>query len=443
MGKRWQLRQLRMAVWHCRVALMYAAAYVWRPLLFRTTFIAITGSVGKTTTKECLSAALAGRYPTVKSPENRNDYSGVPSSLLRVRPWHRFAVIEAAANGLRLMQRSAPLIRPDVAIILQVNRHHMKNFRTLENVAAEKAVLLAALRPSGVAVLNGDDPRVVQMAVGLKQRVVWFGDSPSFDYWGEQPASMWPSRLSFTIHAREESASVQTQLIGTHWRHSVLAAIAAAHVSGVPLRDAAAAINQVAPAPGRMQPASLSSGATMIRDDFDGSIDTMAPAFEAIACAAASRKILVMTDVSDSSSNSRIRLHRMGKEIARVFDSAVFIGDTSHHGVRGAVNAGMSSDRARQFWDWPEAAEFLQHELRKGDLVLLKGRVMEHITRLYFALLGPVSCRKVSCQKRIICDLCPELGSLIPLQPAPTPVTDIASVPRSRSMAEDSGRTHP
>ena len=432
-----------MALWHCRVALMYAAAYVWRRLLFRTTFIAITGSMGKTTTKECLAAGLAVSFPTAKSPDNRNDYSGVPSSLLRVRPWHRFAVIEAAANGLRLMQRSAPLIRPDMAIVLHVSRNHMKNFRTLENVASEKAVLLGSLRPGGLAVLNGDDPYVAAMAAGLKRRVVWFGDSSSFDYWDEQTSSNWPGRLSLTVHAPEESAAVQTQLVGTHWRHAVLAAIAAAHVSGVPLRDAAAAMGRVAPAPGRMQPALLPSGAIMIRDDFDGSIDTMAPAFEAIAGAAASRKILVMTDVTDSSAKPRTRLRRLGTEIARVFDSAVFIGDQSGHGVRGVVAGGMSPDHAREFYDWQEAVEFLRRELREGDLVLLKSRMGEHLARLYFALSGPISCRKAVCEKHIACDLCPELGSLIPLQPAPTPVADKASVPRARSRAADSGWTHP
>ncbi len=426
-----------MLLWHCRVALMFGCAYVWRRLLFRTTFIAITGSVGKTTCKELLADILQSRFPTARSLRNQNDYSGVPLSILRVRPWHRFAVIEVAANGLGLMYRSAPLVRPDIAIVLPLNRNHMKNFRTLDNVAREKQALIANLSPRGIALLNGDDTRVAAMAAPLKQRVIWFGSSPAFHYWAETESSPWPNRFSFILHTGTERAQVITQLVGTQWKYSVMAAVAAAHVSGVPLAEAVATLAQTQPQNARMQPVLLPRGAVVIRDELDGSIDTLPPAFQAMQDASASRKFLVISGVTNSKRGPRDRYRELGAGIARVFDTAVFIGDTAEHGVRGAIAGGMRPDQAHGFYSTEDAERFLKAELQPGDLVLLKGRVVDHITRLAFALAGPIGCRKIQCHKRILCDDCPELGAATPLLPVPAPMRPEAVTPRPDTTAAD------
>src|SRR5271169_2251182 len=266
-------RRAAMTLWHVKVALMRAAAFLWRRLLVRTTFIAITGSVGKTSSKEMLAAMLATRYPTVKTFANQNDYSGVPRSLLRVRPWHRFAVVEVAANGRATMPRSAALVRPDIAVVLAVATTHRKDFRTLDRTAAEKAQLLAALRPSGIAVLNGDDRRVAAMATGLRRRIVWFGSSPTFDYHAEHVASSWPERMSFKLHAGLQSYAVRSRLLGTHWLNSALAALAVADLCGIPLPVAISAAALVEPVTGRMQPVDLPCGAVLIRDECGAALD--------------------------------------------------------------------------------------------------------------------------------------------------------------------------
>jgi UDP-N-acetylmuramoyl-tripeptide--D-alanyl-D-alanine ligase len=411
------LRKLGMTLWFFRIAILFACAYVWRRLLFRTTFIAITGSVGKTTCKELVTAALGGFAPTARTFRNENDYSGVPMTLLRVRPRHRFAAIEVAADGLGVMYRSAPLVRPDIAIVLRVTRNHMKHFRTLDNIATEKAALLAQLSPRGIALLNGDDPRVAAMAASVRHRVVWFGSSPSFDYWTEAASSNWPDRFSFVVHAGAEQAEVTTQLVGTHWSYSVLAAIAAAHLSGVPLADAASAVRQIEPVAGRMQPVRLPSGAIVVRDELDSSIDTLPPAFQAMEKASASRKILVLGGVSNSPRGPKVRFRRIGTEIARIFDVAVFLGETAEYGAHGAIAAGMNAGQVHAFFSPDDAERYLKAELREGDLVLLKGYMVDHLTRLAFALAGPIRCRKPRCEKMTLCDFCDELGAinLLPL----------------------------
>jgi UDP-N-acetylmuramoyl-tripeptide--D-alanyl-D-alanine ligase len=416
MGLPRRLRHASLGLWHIKVALLYAAAFVWRRLLFRTTFVAVTGSVGKTTAKECLAAMLASQGRTLATFANQNDYSGVPLTLLRVRPRHRFAVIEVAGNGFGLMRRSARLVRPDVAVVLAVARTHMKEFRTLDRTAAEKAKLLAALSPNGVAVLNGDDARVADMGAGIKRRVVRFGTSPEFDYWADSISSAWPARLSFRLHTRnaqgrDEDHRVQSQLVGTHWKNSLLGAFAAAHVCGVPLARAIQAVERVQPTAARMQPAPLPSGAVVIRDEFNGSIDTLEQALQCLEQASAQRKILIWSGVTDSPLRPRQRVTKLAKRMSQMNANIVFLGQDSYRNAPIAVAAGMPPENVRGFGDLQEAAEFLRAELVPGDLALIRGRVTDHLTRVYFALIGTVECWKAKCDKQILCDLCPELGS--------------------------------
>ncbi|HEY7535414.1 MAG TPA: Mur ligase family protein, partial [Thermodesulfobacteriota bacterium] len=121
---------------------MYLIAYLWRCLLFRTTFIAITGSIGKTTTKECIAAIFSAHFPTEKTHGNQNDSYGVPRTILRVRPWHRFAIVEIGIDRPGRMYRLARLVSPDIAIVLTIARTHTTAFTTLEDTAAEKAQIL-------------------------------------------------------------------------------------------------------------------------------------------------------------------------------------------------------------------------------------------------------------------------------------------------------------
>ena len=400
-----------MALWHVKVALMFAAAFVWRRLLFRTTFIAITGSVGKTSAKEMLAAILATRYPTAKSFANQNDYAGVPRSLLRVRPRHRFAVLEVAANGRGLMGRSAPLVRPDIAVVLAVAETHRTEFGTLERTAAEKARLLAALRPSGTAVLNGDDPRVAAMAVGLQRRVVRFGTSPDFEYCAQRTSSSWPEGTSFELNAGSKPYFVRSRLLGVQWQSSILAALAVADRLGIPPAESVAAVAAVEPVTARMQPVTLPSGAVMIRDDYGCPRPTLLSALDFFERTTAERKILVFSDMTDTSLSPKKRFAWIGRYAARCLDAVVFVGEQAARGAKAATAAGLPATAAHAFVDVHEAARFLRRELRSGDLVLLKGRSCDHVTRIYYGLIGTVACRKKLCRKTIVCDLCPELGA--------------------------------
>jgi UDP-N-acetylmuramoyl-tripeptide--D-alanyl-D-alanine ligase len=402
-GFRWKPRKLLYELYH-------PLAFVWRRMLFRTTFIAVTGSLGKTTAKECLAAILSTAQPTFKTHLNQNDRFGVPRNILRIRPWHRFAVLELGIGGPNKMKRLARLARPDAAVILNVRTTHSTAFSGPEERAEAKAELLRWLKPGGVAVLNGDDPLVTPMADGRGLSVLKFGTSPALDVWADRVHAPWPGRLEFRAHLGSESRMVRTRLVGSHWLTSVLAAITTASFFGLDLERSAAALEKVEPFPGRMRPEKLSSGAVILRDDYNANMDALEVSLQVLGEASASRRLLVITDFSDFGKNRQNRLRYLAPRAAGAAEVLVLIGQHSEYGRRRAIEAGMASEDVHAFRGLEETADFLKGELKDGDLALLKGRTTDHASRIYFALLGRIECWEEKCPRTLLCDHCPELG---------------------------------
>ena len=382
---------------------------LWRRLMFRTTVIAITGSVGKSTAKECLAAILSADARTHKTRHNNNDRSGVPRTLRAMRPWHRFAVVEVGARGLGSIRPLARLVRPDIAIILCVAGTHTREFGTLENTAATKAELLDSLSRKGLAILNADDPHVRPMADRCRAGTVFFGRSAECDYRAESVESRWPGRFQFRLHAGETTTDVTTRLVGTHWLNSTLAAIAAAHACGVPVAEASRRIGEVPPFTARMQPVALPNGIVFVRDEGAGSGHTVDALFEVIQASSAPRRGLVFGDVTDTKRNPKQRLRAIGRRAAQHCDFAVFVGQHGHHPRKAAVAAGMDPANVRDFVNVQRAAEGIKDMLRPGDVVFLKGRTTDHLTRIVFAQFGEIGCWKSDCKIRRLCDICAQL----------------------------------
>jgi UDP-N-acetylmuramoyl-tripeptide--D-alanyl-D-alanine ligase len=406
---RWRLRAYR---WRTEVFLLYLAARLWRRLLFRTRIIAITGSVGKTTTKELLASILSEQGRVVRTPGNSNSLKqgGLSSVILKIRPWDRFAVFEVGVEAPGEMWKAARLLRPDIVIVLRIARCHTNLFDSLEAIAEEKATLLKDLGPAGTAILNGDDALVTAMARNEQFDCRFFGTSTSFDVSASDVSSRWPERLRLTVRTRDESHVMQTLLVGTHWVTPILAALTASTCCGVPLARAVKCVEKVPPFWARMQPVRLNSGATIIRDEFNGSITTFEAAFKVLAEATAQRKIMVLSDYSDSPKKRRIRVNSLGRDAAKTVDMLVLVGENSRNGANVAIDAGMAPENAHAFFTINEATQFLRRELRDGDLVLLKGQSNHHLSRIYLGLLDDVSCQVPSCRKMILCDCCEQLG---------------------------------
>lgn len=382
---------------------------LWRRLMFRTTVIAITGSVGKTTAKEALAAILGAQGATHKTANNNNSQDGVRVTLGRMRPWHRYAVVEIGTGSPGHVRFGARLVRPDVAVVLCVARQHTRRFDDLDATAGEKASLLEFLTRDGVAVLNADDPRVRAMAPPAGRRTVWFGWGAEAEVRGVSASGAWPERLSVTVEQAGQQATADTALVGRHWAPSLLAAIAAAHVLGVPIAESASALRGLRPFSARLQPLMLPNGAVVLRDEYNGSPHTLDVMLEVMREARARRRVLVFSDVSDSREQPRKRLRAIGKVAAELADAAIFVGGHAHHAVKAACNAGMDTAHCHDAADVQTAAELLRAELRPGDLVFLKGRMTDHLSRIAFAQFGSIGCRRNTCGVRDPCEFCRRL----------------------------------
>jgi UDP-N-acetylmuramoyl-tripeptide--D-alanyl-D-alanine ligase len=393
----------------CHQQLLYLIAYLWRCLLFRTTFIAITGSIGKTTTKECIAAIFSAHFPTEKTHGNQNDSYGVPRTILRVRPWHRFAIVEIGIDRPGRMYRLARLVSPDIAIVLTIARTHTTAFTTLEDTAAEKAQILKSLKSDGLAILNADDPLVNKMAAGFRYGVKTFGYSAGPDLWADCISSKWPARLTLRVHNGIETQWINTNLVGKHWVNSVLASLLTANSCGISLKNSAKELKKVKPFTARMQPVRLPSGAIILRDEGNGSPETFQSAFKVLEESSTARRVLVISDISDSRERPRVRFKQLGKITSQIADLAVFIGEHGHYAVKAAIASGMKQEFVLNFTDLHKASIYLRSELKSGDLVLLKGRISDHLSRVIFAQLGTIGCWKTKCQKRFVCDTCEQL----------------------------------
>ena len=390
---------------------MLTVATIWRRLMVRTTFIVVTGSVGKTTAKEAIATVLSAHFPTHKSHGSQNHYDGLFKTLLRLRPWHRYAVIEIGLDGPNQMKWLAWAARPDIAVWINVARTHTRSFKTLENTAREKSQLIRSLRPGGLAILNIDNPYIAEFIPPASVRSITYGQTEGADWRVSEAASVWPERLSFRVHSNGEEARVETQLVGKHWLPSLLPALIVAREAGLSIKQSSVALATLPPFELRISPATSPQGATFLRDEWNGSVDTLHAAFEVMREAKASRRMIVFSDVSDSKQTLRKRHRDIGMQAAQSADAAVFIGDSHAHAVRGAIEAGMSPDQVWGFYNFEDAAHHLRSEIRAGDLILLRGLHTEHLSRLYLTMFREVTCWRTICLKKISCDICPQLSA--------------------------------
>ncbi len=399
---------VRKAIAPAKTAVGYKVANIWRSCLFRTRFIAITGSAGKTTCKECLAQLLASRGPVYKTPDSDNAITA--RKLFACRPKHRFAILETGTDRPGLMLRHSRIAEPDVVVILGVGHNHLSSFGSVEAITAEKSDLLKHMKSNGTAVLNGDDERVASMASMAPGKVIFFGSAQTHDVRVHDVTFNWTDGLRFRITARGESVAFRSRLNGTHWAPSLTGTIAAALSCGMSLSEMRDGIEEFEPFTGRLEMVPLPNGSTILRDDFSASMDTIQPALDLLRQAPGRRRILVFTNCSDMELNERQRLRKLAGAIAVSCDEAILIGRYSEYGGRRLVEAGFRRESVHTFHYLQWASDFLREFLQPGDVILLKGRTTDHVTRLLFAQLGSVSCWQNSCRKLILCDHCPELG---------------------------------
>lgn len=355
-----------------------AVARTHRRRLKNTAFVGVTGSVGKTTTKELAAAVLGTELTGTWSQANHNALANLGRTILRTRRRHGYCVLEVAAWYPGSVARIARLVQPTIAVVTRIGLDHYTAFRSREATALEKRALVDALPSDGCAVLNADDPLVIAMAEGFEGRVVSFGESPAATLRATEIRSVWPDPLTFRVHHEGRDWPVRTRLHGKHVSLAVLAALGVGVAVGVPIERALEAVEAFEPVPGRMSPVNH-RGATFMRDDAKASLWSFPPVLEFLSDAHAERKLFVVGTISDYSGPGSRRYRALAEEALGVVDKIVFVGPNSRHALRAR---GDVAERVHAFETLAEAREYLNGELRPGDLILLKGSRVDKLRYL-------------------------------------------------------------
>jgi UDP-N-acetylmuramoyl-tripeptide--D-alanyl-D-alanine ligase len=347
--------------------------------------LAVTGSLGKTTTKEMAAALLATAGPVLKTEGNLNNRYGLPLTLLRLHPEHRHAVLELGMSAPGELAALTRIAEPDVAVITNVAPVHLEFFPSLDAIADAKAEVLEGLRPGGTAVLNHDDPRVLRIGERHAGRVVWFGRDRRCDVSAENwRGAARGMRFELVIGGRE--TDVALPLAGAHFVQDFLAAAAAAHVLGVAPQAMAAAASALRPAAHRGQWLRLGRGVTLIDDCYNASPQAVEAAVAALALAAGRRRVAFLGDMLELGPAGP-ELHRqVGEAIAGGLDVIVAAGPLAGCFLDGARRAGAPSRSLHAFPDAAAAAAAAPGLVGDGDAVLVKGSRGAHMEAVVEAL---------------------------------------------------------
>jgi UDP-N-acetylmuramoyl-tripeptide--D-alanyl-D-alanine ligase len=349
-------------------ALQALAAHVRRQ--WGRKVVAITGSAGKTTTKEAISAALGARFNVLKSKGNLNNAYGLPLQLLRIEPGHEFAVVEMGMNHAGEIAALARIATPDWGVVTNVGTAHVENFDDAQaGIARSKFELVASLPVNGVAFLNCDDAYVSQFGRDFAGKAVYFGSGPCADP-QILTAREDETGLKVCFRSGEREGHVTLHLLGAHNAHNAMAGLAVAREAGVPVDAAAAALATLTAGDKRGEVMEI-AGATILNDSYNSNPEALRSMIRTLAARPALRRILVAGEMLELGELGP-KLHAAcGKTAADAgLDVVLGVRGNAQHLAAAACWGGVAS----LFLPDAEAAgRWLIENLRKGDVALVKG----------------------------------------------------------------------
>ena len=374
-----------------RGALQTLAAHVVARLRAGLTVVAVTGSQGKTGTKDLITAVLSSTAPTVATIGSLNNELGVPLTMLRADAGTRYLVLEMGARHVGDIAALTGLVAPDVAVVLNVGLAHIGEFGSRGAITQAKGELVRGLAPGGTAVLNADDPRVSGMRTYTDGPVLTFGRAEHADVQVLYLVLDQLGRPSFTLRSRggrdgraparagaaaaaaamasdaaEASAVVTLPLVGAHQAQNAAAAAAAALVAGVPLDVAAKALATASLSKWRMELRDLAVGARLLNDSYNANPDSTRAALDALAAIEGSRRIAVLGEMLELGDAGPAEHRAVGRYAASRSDVVVTVGPAAQAIAEGA------GERAVRVADNASAVAWLRTHRGDGDVVLVK-----------------------------------------------------------------------
>ncbi len=351
---------------------------------FKLKVVAVTGSNGKTTTKDLIAHILRRKFSVLKSAGNFNNHIGLPLSLCRIQEKHQAAVLELGMSAKGEIKLLSGLSKPQLGIVTNVSPVHLQLLGSLENVAKAKAELIEFLGKDGIAILNNDDPYVRQMKNKAKGEIVTFGIKEKSDFQAQDINCENFSHLTFKINGR---IKISLPLLGRHNIYNALAACAAARRLGLSWDDIKCALTNFPSPPMRMEFKRV-GGLNIINDAYNANPQSMKAAIESLLnFRTRGRKILVLGDMLELGDFSANAHRQLGEEAGKSgVDYLLTVGDFSRLTAQGAVRSGMASSCIFPSGSVEELLSILKSIARREDIVLIKGsramqleRIMEEI----------------------------------------------------------------
>jgi UDP-N-acetylmuramoyl-tripeptide--D-alanyl-D-alanine ligase len=366
--------------------LQQVAAF-WRRRFNNCKIIAVTGSVGKSSTKELTAAVLRQRYNVLKSEGNLNNEIGLPVTLLQLNDRHTRAVLEMGMYALGEITELCRIAQPEIGIVTNVGPTHLERLGSVEKIAEAKSELPQSLPADGVAILNGDDPLVAAMRDKTRARPFLYGLDPRNDLWANDIESYGLEGISFALHRGNEHLHVRVPLLGRHSVHTALAAASVGLAENMSWDEILRGLQDVA-AQLRLIAVPAENGTTILDDTYNASPYSSLAALNLLA-ELSGRKIAVLGDMLELG-EMEVQGHQVvGGRAAQVVDLLVAVGTRGHWIGEEALQAGLSKDQVLFAANNAEAIDALRQAMRPGDVILVKGSRGAKMEEIVAALARP------------------------------------------------------
>ena len=335
--------------------------------------VGITGSVGKSTTKEMIAEVLSTRFRTLKTPGNLNNEIGLPLTVLRLGPGYQCAVMEMGFYAIGEIAFLCDIALPQIGVLTNIGTVHAERAGSQEVIARGKSELVQALPPApeGVAILNFDDPWVRKMEEKTRARVFFYGLSPEAHLWADQVVGLGLDGIRFRMHYAGETLHVKIPLIGRHSVHTALRAAAVGLAEGMNWQEILEGLSQ-GHTQLRLAAVRSQTGALLLDDTYNASPESMLAALNLLD-ELEGRKLAVLGDMLELGPYERGGHEMVGLRAAQVVDVLVTFGPRARMIAEAARRAGMKKTSVLEFEDFDPMLEWLKDNLSKNDAVLIKG----------------------------------------------------------------------